>query len=57
MFHRTLWLVACSYAYENSELDHDDDIPMRLWWDGNQARIDDLVHTVRGHLRGAMNVR
>jgi hypothetical protein len=48
--------MRCSYAYENSDFKDTDDIPVRLFWDGNQARIDDHLHEVRGHLLHALKV-
>ena len=44
------------YVYDNSELQQDDDVPLKLFWEGNQTRVYDHIHEVRQQLRKAQKV-
>lgn len=46
-----------SHAYDNSDHKEDDDIPVRLFWEGNQARTDDFLHTIKKQLAVARRVK
>lgn len=45
------------YPFENDDLDPEDDVPVQVFWEGNEGRIADHVDNVRDMLRDAKKVR
>eukprot|EP01083_Nonionella_stella_P062522 162548_1 len=43
------------YAYDAGGVGEDDDVPVRVFWEGNQARVDENLHNVRTALHSAQN--